>query len=237
MCGRFTLRTPMKAVAEVFDLAPGPADRTWQQPLRFNIAPAQEVAAIRWNTERHDRELAWLDWGLIPSWAEDPAIGNRMINARAETVATKPAFRDAFRRRRCLVAADGFYEWKRQKGAKQPHYIRLIQDRPFAFAGLWEHWHKGDVAIESCTIITIEANTLLHPLHNRMPVIVDAEQYDLWLDPAVQDPMVLKPLLVPYPAEDMVIYAVSTLVNSPRHDTPQCIDPAAGEKLQGSLFD
>jgi putative SOS response-associated peptidase YedK len=226
----------MKAVVAAFDLAPGSTDRTWQQPLRFNIAPTQEVAAIRWNAERNGRELVWLDWGLVPVWADDPAIGSRLVNARAESVATRPAFRAALRRRRCLVAADGFYEWARQNGAKQPHYIRLKEDRPFAFAGLWEHWYKADVAIESCTIITTNANELLRPLHNRMPVIVDPEQMDFWLDPTVQDPKALKPLLVPYAAENMVAYPVSTLVNSPRHDMPQCIEPSAPEKLQRSLF-
>ncbi len=237
MCGRFTLRTPIKAVAEAFDLAPAEIDRAAEHPLRFNIAPTQPVAAIRWHAERHCRELVWLVWGLIPAWADDAAIGNRMVNARAETVAAKPAFRDAFRRRRCLVLADGFYEWKRASGAKQPHYIRLDEDRPFAFAGLWERWQKADVVIESCTIITTDANPLLRPLHDRMPVIVDDKRLDLWLDPTVREPKILEPLLRPYPAEKMVAYPVSTIVNSPRYDMPRCIERAAPEKLQGSLFD
>jgi len=237
MCGRFTLRTPMKAVADVFDLAPVSSDWAKLTQLRFNIAPSQEVAAVRWDGDRNCRDLAWLFWGLIPHWADDPAIGNRMINARAETVATKPAFRDAFRHRRCLVLADGFFEWQRRHGAKQPHYIRLKDNQPFAFAGLWERWQKADVAIESCTIITIEANALLRPLHDRMPAIVDPQQFDLWLDPAVQEPKILTGLLGPWPAEKMVAYPVSTVVNSPRHDSPECIERAAPEKLQGSLFD
>ncbi len=181
--------------------------------------------------------MAWFHWGLVPRWADDPAIGNRLINARAETAATKPSFRDAFRRRRCLIPADGFYEWKRQGGGKQPYYIRLEDDRPFAFAGLWERWEKAGAVIESCTILTTDANELLMPLHNRMPAILDREQFDRWLDPTIEDAKVLQPLLGPYPAERMIAYPVSTVVNSPRHDVAECIDKAPPGKVQGSLFD
>jgi putative SOS response-associated peptidase YedK len=237
MCGRFTLRTPIKDVAELFDLSgfdPPPAQR---ELARYNIAPTQEISAVRWDPQRHGREWAWLRWGLVPSWADDPAIGNQLINARAETVATKPAFRAAFRARRCLVPADGFYEWKRQDRGKQPYYIRLRDDRPFAFAGLYDRWHRGESVIESCTIITTDSNDLVGAIHNRMPVILDRPQFAAWLDPAIDDPRILTPLLVPYPAARMVAYPVSTNVNSPRFDAAQCIEAVPRGKSQGSLFD
>lgn len=237
MCGRFTLRTPMKDVVKLFDLALGADDGALGQPARFNIAPSQLVAAVRFDAEQNGRALAWLNWGLVPSWADDPSIGNQMINARAESAATKPAFREALRRRRCLVPADGFYEWKRQDGSKQPYYVRLKDERPFAFAGLWEHWRRGHLAIESCTIITTDANELVRALHDRMPVIIDAENFRQWLDPDVQDPQVVQPLLAKYPADKMTAYPVSRAVNRPGFDAPQCIEPAAPDKTQGSLFD
>jgi putative SOS response-associated peptidase YedK len=234
MCGRFTLRTPLAEVAQAFDL---PADAfNGQRQLRFNIAPSQEVAVVRHHAAG-GREAAWLRWGLVPSWADDLAIGNRMINARSETADTKPAFREAFEKRRCLVAADGFYEWKRGTKPKQPYYIRLVDDGPFAFAGLWERWRRGDEAVESCTILTTDANELVAALHDRMPVILHPDQYDEWLDPRPSDKGRLKSLLVPYPAERMAFHAVSTTVNSPRHEGPECIAPAAPGKVQGSLFD
>jgi putative SOS response-associated peptidase YedK len=235
MCGRFTLRTPLAEVADAFDLPPQAFERADGWHGRYNIAPSQEVAAVR----RHDaggREAVWLQWGLVPSWADDPALGYRMINARSETADTKPAFRDAFRRRRCLVAADGFYEWKRGTKPKQPYYIRLADDGPFAFAGLWEHWRRGDEVIDSCTILTTEANELVATLHDRMPVILDRQRYDAWLDPAL-DPARAGALLVPYPARQMTVFPVSTVVNSTRHDGPQLIAPAVPGKTQGSLFD
>jgi putative SOS response-associated peptidase YedK len=168
-------------------------------------------------------------WGLIPSWADDPAIGARMINARAETVAMKPAFRSAFRQRRCLVIADGFYEWRKLPRRKQPHYIRLRDRKPFAFAGLWERWtgsdRVGDAAsVLSCTIITTAPNELIAPLHNRMPVILRSKDYGTWLDPDTTQCDVLEPLLCPYPPDEMEAYPVSTHVNNPSNDTPECID-------------
>ena len=235
MCGRFTLRTPLARVAELFDF-PTIDDQWKQRQLRFNIAPTQAVVAIRRNPESGQRELVALDWGLVPHWADDPAIGNRMINARAETVATKPAFRDAFRRRRCLVLADGFFEWKRHDGAKQPYYIHLTDDRPFAFAGLWDRWDKFETAIETCTIITTQANELLRPLHDRMPVIFDREQAGDWVAAGAEGEE-LEALLRPYSADAMVAYPVSTLVNNPRQDVAQCIEPAEPQKMQRSLFD
>jgi len=225
MCGRFTLRAPASAVAEQFqllDVEPfGP---------RFNIAPTQPVAVVR-VSERRDhviRQLAWLKWGLVPSWAKEPAIGNSLINARAESVADKPAFRAAVRRRRCLVVADGFYEWQRTGGKKQPYFIRLRDDRPFGFAGLWESWEGPDhSALGTCTIITTGPNELMEEIHNRMPVILAPEDYDRWLDPAIQKPEQLAGLLRPYPSDAMLAVAVSTHVNNPRNDDPECIAPAA----------
>ena len=225
MCGRFTLRAPASVVAEQFGLFE-------LEPFtpRFNIAPTQPVAAVRLTAEDSppQRELVWLHWGLIPSWAKDPKIGARMINARSETAAEKPAFRAAFRRRRCLVAADGFYEWQRRGGRKQPYFIRMKDDRPFAFAGLWEHWEGADgTVISSCTLLTTGPNELMEPIHNRMPVILAAGDYDRWLDPAVEQAGPLAPLLRPYPGDEMVAYPVGTYVNSPTHDDPGCAERVA----------
>ena len=166
----------------------------------------------------------------MPSWADDPAIGNRMINARAETAADKPSFRTAMRRRRCLVVADGFYEWQRLGKRRQPMFIHMRDDRPFAFAGLWESWEGADhSALESCTILTTEANELVRPIHDRMPVIVAPEDYGRWLDPAVQKPEPILPLLRPYPSEPMETYAVSTWVNSPARDDERCLERTGNE--------
>jgi len=234
MCGRFTLRTPLARVAELFDVQ---ALSEWavRQPPRFNVAPSQAVAAIRWNAQRDARELVPLDWGLVPHWADDAAVGNRMINARAETVATKPSFRDAFRRRRCLILADGFYEWRKDAaGMKQPYYIRLKEDRPFAFAGLWD---RAERPVESCAIVTTDANDVLRPIHPRMPVIFDAEACRKWLSDGDDELDLLQQLLRPYLADEMTAYPVSTVVNSPRHDGPECIETAAPGKKQGSLFE
>ncbi len=225
MCGRFTLRAPASVVAEQFGLF----DTAPLSP-RYNIAPSQTVAAVRRATESVEpaRQLVLLQWGLVPSWAKDAKVGNRLINARAETVAEKPAFRAALRRRRCLVVADGFYEWQRTGGKKQPYFIRLADDRPFAFAGLWERWEGPDhAALETCTLITTEANELMAPIHDRMPVILSPDDYDRWLDPAIQKPEHLQPLLRPYPSDAMVAYPVTTHVNNPKNEDPRCIVPAA----------
>lgn len=224
MCGRFTLTDPDAELLTQFDLPNLP-------PLepRYNIAPSQPVPVVRLAADKAARELVLVRWGLIPFWAQDPEIGNRLINARAETVAEKPAFREAFRRRRCLVVADGFYEWQKQDGQKQPFYIRMRDGRPFAFAGLWERWRgSDDVVIESCTLLTTGPNELMRPLHNRMPAILHPKDYDLWLDPEVQRPDLLQAVLLPYPAEEMTAYPVSRWVNSPDHDDPRCIEPLAG---------
>jgi putative SOS response-associated peptidase YedK len=230
MCGRFTLVTPEQDLAVQFNLPEIPS----LEP-RYNIAPTQPVAAVRAAPEQGHRELVMLRWGLVPFWADDLGIGARMINARSETAAEKPAFRAAFRRRRCLVLADGFYEWQKQNGAKQPYYIRMEDKGTFAFAGLWERWQPkdkdgaGDSVVESCTLLTTQPNDLVRALHNRMPVILEPEDYDLWLDPRVQNAEVLKPLLGAYPSEEMTAYPVSRWVNKPQHDGPACIEPLVQE--------
>jgi putative SOS response-associated peptidase YedK len=218
MCGRFTLATPEQDLAVQFNLPEIP-----DLEPRYNIAPTQSVAAVRVPSPEADRELVMLHWGLIPFWAKDPGFGARMINARSETAADKPAFRVAFRRRRCLVPADGFYEWQRQNG-KQPYFIRLQGGRLFAFAGLWERWKdEQGGAIESCTLLTTRPNELVRPLHNRMPVIVHPDNYALWLDPEAQDVGMIQRLLDAYPSGEMEAYPVSRYVNSPRNEGPDCI--------------
>ncbi|PSB54255.1 hypothetical protein C7B61_22460, partial [filamentous cyanobacterium CCP1] len=182
MCGRFTLSQSAEALAIAFDLEEVPP-----VPPRYNIAPTQPIAVVRSLTHSSttsERELTYLSWGLVPSWAKDPKIGTKLINARAETLAEKPSFRAAFKRRRCLIVADGFYEWHRTPEGKQPYYFHLQDHQPFAFGGLWEHWENGNGdVIESCAIITTAANEVLSPIHDRMPVILEPKGYDLWLDP------------------------------------------------------
>lgn len=221
MCGRFTMTIDPTQLQEAFPWADIPDDL----PPRYNIAPSQPVAVIP-NTG--DNVLTMYKWGLIPSWSKDPAIGDRMINARAETLSEKPSFRNAVRRRRCLILADGFYEWKQIPGmkSKQPVYLRLNPYRPFAFAGLWEIWNAPDGSeVRSCTIITTQPNSLIEPIHNRMPVILPPEVYSQWLAPEDRQPAQLNQLLVPYPSSEMVAFPVSRLVNSPQTDTPELIKP------------
>lgn len=223
MCGRFTLTIDPSLLREAFPGFEVPGDLA----PRYNIAPTQPVAVI---PNDGQQKIQMFRWGLIPHWAKDPKIGNRIINARAETVAEKPSFRNAYRRRRCLVLADGFYEWRKEPGQKRktPMYIRLQSGRPFGFAGLWETWQPdGGEALRSCTIITTTPSELVAPIHNRMPVVLAPEAYELWLDPAEQAPDRLDPWLGPYPASEMTAYPVSTLVNNPRNDSAACIVPAA----------
>jgi putative SOS response-associated peptidase YedK len=222
MCGRFTLYASPKAIAEVFGVA---------EPLyvqhHYNIALTQSVAVVREQPETHQRELALLHWELIPFWADDPSIGNRMINSRSETAAKKPAFRRAFRSRHCLVVADGFYEWQKMDGKKQkqPFFIRMKNSRPFGMAGLWERWDKEGDPIESCTILTTEANELMRPIHDRMPVIIPPDQFDNWLDPGAHDEKQQAGLLRPFSSSAMTAYPISTKVNNPRNDVAGCIEP------------
>ncbi|HEU5338125.1 MAG TPA: SOS response-associated peptidase [Sulfuricaulis sp.] len=213
MCGRYTSSKPIEVYAELFKAKAG---NLFVEP-RFNIAPTYDVLACR--AMPTGRELALLHWGLIPAWAEDKKIGYRTINARAETVAVKPSYRTAFRHRRCLIAADGFYEWRPGKPKKQPYYIRMKEGKPFAFAGLWEHWEpKGMEPVESCTIIVTTANELISQIHDRMPVIIAPKDYEQWLDPEAHDPEKVTPLLKPFPESEMEMWPVGLAVNSPKHD-------------------
>jgi len=190
---------------------------------RYNIAPAQEVWVL---VDDGTRRIETFRWGLVPSWAKDPKIGNKLINARAETLFEKPSFRAAVKQRRCLVLADGFYEWRKSDKGKIPLYIRLRSKRPFGFAGLWESWTSPDgEALKTCAIITTQANELMKPIHERMPVIVPQEQRDLWLNSKIQNETELASVLQPYPSEEMETYEVSRLVNSPANDQPECVQP------------
>jgi len=223
MCGRFSQTATPEVIAQQFGI-----DDTSLFKARYNIAPSQNIAAIRIAPDTTTRNLVMLRWGLIPSWAKDPKIGNQCINAKAETVAAKPSFRSAFKKRRCLILATGFYEWQPQGRTKQPMWIGLRSRRPFAFAGLWEHWKPAEgEPLETCTIITTGPNDLMAPIHTRMPVILAPSSYDQWLDPTFQQAESLMALLRPYPSEELTAYPVSTLVNNPRHDAPQCLEPVS----------
>ncbi len=223
MCGRFTLTADVSALQGAFPWLNVPPE---MQP-RYNIAPSQPVAVV---PNDGKNRLDFYVWGLIPSWAKDPSMGNRMINARAETLAEKPSFRTAYKRRRCLVLADGFYEWRQEaKGQpKTPMYIRLESGDPFAFAGLWEQWNAPDGStILSCTIITTQPNTLVERIHNRMPVILPEQAYAAWLEPGEQNPADLARWLNPYPAAEMMAYPVSRQVNSPKNESADVILPVS----------
>jgi putative SOS response-associated peptidase YedK len=222
MCGRFTLTVDPADLQEAF---PDTAFPPKFAP-RFNIAPTQPILAIP-NDGKNAADF--FVWGLIPSWAKDPSIGNKLINARAETLAEKPSFRGGFKYKRCLILADGFYEWKvvPDQKAKIPHFIFLKGREPFAFAGLWDEWHGPDGgSLRSATIITTEPNELMATIHNRMPVILHPRDYARWLDPSHQTPADLTPLLRPFPADQMSAHPVSTLVNSPGNDRPELVVPA-----------
>jgi putative SOS response-associated peptidase YedK len=219
MCGRLTIRANLNRILQEF-AAEGLIDEEWAP--RYNVAPTQKLLTISLRDGR--RTLVPRKWGLVPSWANDPKIGNSLINARADTVADKPAFRSSFNKHRCLVVADGFYEWKKIDGKKQPYFICMRDERPFAFAGLAAHWEKQSV-IDSATIITTDANRLMAPIHDRMPVILPPEVQDLWLDPEFQDKEQLLSLLKPYPEDALIATPVSTLVNSPKNEDPCCVNP------------
>lgn len=226
MCGRFTLTVEPADLQAAFPNFSFPEQIT----PRFNVAPTQPVLVIP-----NDGKAAadYFTLGLIPMWAKDPSIGSRLINARAETLAEKSSFRGAYKYKRCLVLADGFYEWKTQPGLKHkiPHFIRLKSGQPFAFAGLWDEWHSPDGSlVKSCTIITTEPNALMASLHNRMPVILPGSAYAAWLDPAPQKPESLQGLLAQYPADEMTAYPVSTLVNAPANDRLELIAPLPADK-------
>lgn len=221
MCGRYVLTADAQAIQEQFNLETVPSGI---QP-RYNIAPTQPVAVI---ANDAPRELTHFRWGLIPFWAKDPSIGNRMINARSETLHEKNSFRHAYKRRRCLIPANGFYEWMKDGQTKRPMFVHLHNQALFAFAGLWERWQGPDGdEIRTCTIITSEPNEKIKALHHRMAVILREGDYDTWLSPDELPPDVLQPLLRPLESEHMDYYKVSTLVNSPANDTPECIAPVS----------
>lgn len=227
MCGRYTLTVDASVLADLFAIEP----LTEIEP-RYNIAPTQQMPIVRAG-RRGDREWSSMRWGLIPSWAKDQKIGSRLINARAETAADKPSFRSAFKHRRCLVPTDGFYEWVKIPGGKQPHHIRFTDRRPFAFAGLWESWSPDDgQTIESYTILTTTPNELIGSLHNRMPVILPTERFEEWLGGGALTPDAAEALLVAHPATGMEAVPVSTMVNNVRNEDPRCLDPIGD---QGAL--
>ena len=220
MCGRYALKNP-EALKAAFELASVP-----ELPPRYNIAPTQDIAIIRADTS--GRHLSLAHWGLIPSWAKSADSGYSTINARAETVDTKPSFRAPFKRHRCIIPADGFYEWHEEGGIKIPHHIGRTDGAPFALAGLWDVWKGPEGEVTSCTIIVTEANAFMKRLHERMPVILAPADYARWLDPDNHDTASLKPLLAPAPEEGFTEWPVSRELNNPRHEGPACA--AAVEK-------
>jgi putative SOS response-associated peptidase YedK len=229
VCGRYSLITQREDLARALEIAEDlvPADL---EP-HYNIAPSQPVVALRTGRDRRPG-MGRFRWGLVPHWAKDPSIGNRLINARRETLATKPSFRDPFRERRCAIVADGFYEWKKVEEGRPrvPHYIRLAGGEPFTFAGLWDRWRAPDgTAVESCTIVTGPPNELIAPVHDRMPVILPREARRAWLDPDLRDESELMRLLQPYDPDALEMWEVSRHVNSPDHDDPECIEPAPAD--------
>jgi putative SOS response-associated peptidase YedK len=222
MCGRFAFYSPREAITELFNV-----EFPLELEPRFNISPTQYVVALRQQENEAQGvtiEPALLRWGLIPSWAKDPRVGNRMINARAETVDTKPSFRAAFKRRRCIVLADGFFEWRRTDDGKTPYYISMKNRQPFAMAALWEHWRGGDSVIESCAIITTVANRMMTKLHDRMPVVLSTENTRQWIDTANSSREALLSLLVPADDNSLQYWEVSRSVNNSRNEGPGLIE-------------
>jgi putative SOS response-associated peptidase YedK len=223
MCGRFSLIVSEEELKKAFSVS-----GDIEVPTSYNIPPGQDIPAVRGPSDQSDeRELVSLQWGLVPFWADEPDIGSNLINARAETVHEKPSFRDAYEKRRCIIPASGFYEWKSENGSKQPYYIKPKEDPLFGFAGLWESWtdEERDQELNSCTIITTSPNRIMKPIHNRMPVILPTSRYDPWLDPD-QDPEHLSSFLTPCQSSQMDAYAISSEVNNPEYDNPSCIEPA-----------
>jgi putative SOS response-associated peptidase YedK len=230
MCARYTLTEEIVLILKRLLVKTPPRDFT----PRYNIAPSQNAPVI---LNEQEKSLQFLRWGLVPSWAKDPAIGYKLINARAESIAEKPSFRAAFQKRRCLIPADGFYEWRLESDGrtKTPMRVRLKSKEPFTFAGLWETWKDPqEKEIRTFTIITTEPNEILQPIHNRMPVMMKAEDEEAWLDPQADLKHLVK-VLSPYPEKEMEAYAVSKWVNSPKHDSPDCIEPAVAP-LPSTLF-
>lgn len=221
MCGRFTQERPTSELAEIFEAE----DLADVAGGRFNVAPTDEAAVV---VQREDRRaIKAYRWGLIPHWAEDPKVGNRLFNARAETLATSPIFREAFRKRRCLIPVDSFYEWRREGKVRQPFRIMRTDGRPLALAGLWAGWRDPDTeeVRRTFTIVTTTPNDLVRPIHDRMPVVVPPDAWDRWLDPSIPDPAELNGLLVPAPDGGLAAYPVTRAVNDVRNDGPELIEP------------
>ena len=230
MCGRYRLSRHKQVLVERFGVE-DEEDFTWQP--RYNIAPTDHVPAIRQDAHEPRRRISLMRWGLIPSWAKDISIGARLINARADTAAEKPAFREALLRRRCLVPADGFYEWKKLEKTKQPYCLAMADDDLFAFAGIWDRWKDPQAGwIKSFSILTTEPNRLAREVHDRMPAILDPGDYDQWLDPGLTDAAAVQELLKPYDASRMRMYPVSARVNSVKNDDPACAEPVTSEAPQ-----
>ncbi len=221
MCGRFAQRKPIQDILERFNIL-DPEEVLFEP--RYNIAPTQYSPVVI--IENDQRILRLMKWGLVPFWSKDLKTGYKMINARSEGIETKPSFKNPLKKRRCLVITDGFYEWHRiDKKNKVPYFTTLKDHKPFAFAGMWDRWEKGDEPLETFTIITTGANKLMETIHNRMPVILHEKDESRWLDPELQDYAKIKPLLKPFPSKEMDMHQVSKIVNSPKNDVPECVVP------------
>lgn len=224
MCGRYNLITDAKALIDFFEIEHSLIEASGLKP-RYNIAPSQDVPIVR--DTGNGRELTFARWGLVPHWSKEEKPKYSTINARAETVAEKPTYREAFKRKRCLIPATGFFEWARVDDQKIPHHIQFPDGELFAFAGLWDHWDKEGEGFDSCSIIVTSANQTMQPIHDRMPVILNVSQYNTWLNTRNYNRVQLEALLVPY-SGSLEAYPVSRHVNSPRHDDPDCIERALG---------
>ena len=233
MCGRYRLSRRKQIIEEHFDTAPW--DDDWNP--RFNVAPTQPIPVIRQHPREPIRQVALMKWGLIPAWAKETSGAARMINARSETAATKPAFRDPLKFRRCLIPADAFYEWSRKGASKQPYCFEINDGELFAFAGLWDGWKNAEEQwVRTCSILTTTPNAVSASVHDRMPVILDPASYDLWLDPGMQNVAAISELLKPYDARLMRCYPVSTRVNNVGNDDAECSRPVEMAEAQNRLF-
>lgn len=222
MCGRFTLFASYQHIIRRFTISSAFSETAYMPS--YNVAPSQQVVAVIHDGKQN--RLGYLRWGLIPPWAKDEKIGHKMINARAETLMERPSFRQPFQKKRCIIPADSFYEWKQTENGKVPMRIKMKSDELFSFAGLWESWHAPDgKTIHTCAIITTEPNALVRPIHKRMPAIIRQEEESTWLDRSIQNPNVLNRLLQPYNEDEMEAYAVSSLVNSPKNNNEKLIEP------------
>ncbi len=221
MCGRFALYSEYEALLKIFEIGEAALEAS-EYEKNFNVAPSQQILAVI--SDGKQNRLGFLRWGLIPSWAKDQKIGYKMINARGETAAEKPSFRHAFKKKRCLIPASAFYEWKKSETAKTPMLIGLSSEELFAFAGLWESWSGPDgETVHSCTILTTKPNSLMAEIHDRMPVILTKQAEQVWLDPSIEDPEILQRLIQPYEAQDLQAYRVSDAVNSPKNNGAELI--------------